>query len=643
MLFRSTTVLGKGRAPFQYLLLFVSAVSIPALALLNAGFDNQWIQFALLFISMIMLLCLLRAQSGAMNLENKPALMYILFVLWCAASFFWSSFRMKTLIELIYLLYYGLIFIIIGSLKKEYYKYLFSIIIANGALISAIGILLFSLKIQTRVESTMANANVFGIYSVMTFLLSWGFYLKYHRRIYILPAFIIACSIMLSGSRASLIILAVTLVIMLVCSEKGRRIKAFIHTSCMGVTSYAFIVFFRMLLLSGIKDPGTISMNVIGRTGTFTTSVVDRLKFWNVAFDIFKGKPIAGTGLGTFFTEYANHYNNIGLFARYVHNHYLQLLSETGIIGLLLFIIFLLVCFVPALKRLKQICETKSSIIIYGPVCLAFLMHIGMDFSFNFPAVTALFFTAAGALTGELNEMEVVEERKVKPWQLKPAFLLIPSALLLIVFFMTGLHLFCLNYYNVCAINEKNGNTDSAQNGYIMITKLYPINPVVYDRLSYVYYTKYVDTNDREYYFKAVQYAGYAVKKAPYEWIYREHLGDIQKAGDNTADAINTYRLAAKYSLYNLEPYIELILLYQQEGNTEELLKYADYAVELFKKRRQVDVYNVYDSDYMGSAASLFRISAMVYSLNCEGKKAAMCLDEYVKIIEQYPGIEESY
>ena len=90
---------------------------------------------------------------------------------------------------------------------------------------------------------------------------------------------------------------------------------------------------------------------------TLTTqneSIFIRLDLADAAFTLFQDHPITGTGLGTFLTELPQVINHRGLyFLQPVHNIYLLLLSEIGIIGIM-FTIILFYAIRKTLKLTKQ-------------------------------------------------------------------------------------------------------------------------------------------------------------------------------------------------------------------------------------------------------------------------------------------------
>ncbi len=115
----------------------------------------------------------------------------------------------------------------------------------------------------------------------------------------------------------------------------------------------------------------------IGRLiGTDTIDAV-RFKLYNQAIDAFKGNFLFGIGWDAFrytFMTFGNALN--------VHNIYIQLLCECGIIGFIAFVLFFLWNIVSAIKKLRRValtpdCDSKIRIILTFSVMyqVFFLMY----------------------------------------------------------------------------------------------------------------------------------------------------------------------------------------------------------------------------------------------------------------------------
>jgi putative inorganic carbon (hco3(-)) transporter len=126
-----------------------------------------------------------------------------------------------------------------------------------------------------------------------------------------------------------------------------------------------------------------------------------RLFLWKNTFNIFLHFPVTGTGAGTFkevFPMYRTFPTHLSFTE--AHNDYLQLLSETGILLVLILIAFLSSMF----RRLRKVTTHGfDRIVVIQIGCFCSILSLGLhsltDFSFQIPAVavagiiiTALFF-----------------------------------------------------------------------------------------------------------------------------------------------------------------------------------------------------------------------------------------------------------
>src|SRR5580765_713456 len=125
-----------------------------------------------------------------------------------------------------------------------------------------------------------------------------------------------------------------------------------------------------------------------------------RWLWWQESWKAWDAQPARGTGAGTFeLTHRILRKNNIVVTEP--HNVPLQFLSETGIVGLLLFLGFLataalgVVRAVRRLEGLEQAAATALSVL-----AAAYVLHSLVDFDWDFVAVSAPFFLTVGVLLG---------------------------------------------------------------------------------------------------------------------------------------------------------------------------------------------------------------------------------------------------
>ena len=130
------------------------------------------------------------------------------------------------------------------------------------------------------------------------------------------------------------------------------------------------------------------------------TSEGRRVEMLHDSLRIFHDHRVLGTGLGTLqevFPLYETFYD--GLVVNHSHNDYAEALAETGAIGGLCGLAFLVLLFWTAWKILSLEGDPRSFAYHAGALvaCLGLLVHAGVDFNFHIPS-NALIFLLQSAL-----------------------------------------------------------------------------------------------------------------------------------------------------------------------------------------------------------------------------------------------------
>ncbi len=132
-----------------------------------------------------------------------------------------------------------------------------------------------------------------------------------------------------------------------------------------------------------------------------------RLPIWKGTIGIIKDNPIFGTGLGTFNYIFPK-YQPVGIIAKhyaYAHSDFLELLSETGIIGFSLFVICGLWTAIYLFRRYSQRHDpwvTGLSICVFGSLASIFI-HSFTDFNLHIPANAVLLSVILALFVSILN------------------------------------------------------------------------------------------------------------------------------------------------------------------------------------------------------------------------------------------------
>lgn len=123
-----------------------------------------------------------------------------------------------------------------------------------------------------------------------------------------------------------------------------------------------------------------------------------RLGYWRVGWRMFRDHVLTGTGFGTFGALYPKYQTLEEGDVRAAHNDYLQILSETGIVGFVPFALFVGALLVALARGMRQGRTLEDALLRGGFLAgiAAFLIHCIVDFNLYNPALAMLFFTAAG-------------------------------------------------------------------------------------------------------------------------------------------------------------------------------------------------------------------------------------------------------
>jgi hypothetical protein len=125
----------------------------------------------------------------------------------------------------------------------------------------------------------------------------------------------------------------------------------------------------------------------------FTLSSNGRLAQWRVALHMFERKPLLGFGAGSYEQEWYIHRPGEWK-VRDAHNLYLQVMGESGIVGLLLLVAALVPPFVvfPRVRRREPL--AAGALAAYA----AFLAHSAVDWDWQLSGVTVSALLCGGAL-----------------------------------------------------------------------------------------------------------------------------------------------------------------------------------------------------------------------------------------------------
>lgn len=297
------------------------------------------------------------------NYLNIPILLYILV---CAVSSFLStnpsiSFKHLFSKTLEYFLFF---FIVVETIDKRILKNVLIVFVFSAGLLGVDGIFQYFTKwdflrhhipvIPMRINASFSTPNDFASYivTILPLVASLSF-LKFKRfwektAVTIVTAMLFICLIF-SATRS--VWLALLLVIPFTILLKHKRLTLLILLLI--IITLSFFPMLSEVSQDRIKNFFNINFNE-------TTSDMHRRFLWQIGLDMFKEKPLFGQGLGTFMynfekfkpPEYPRNWE-----ISYAHNCFLQIASETGITGLLTFILIITLIFFVSYKNIRRISQ----------------------------------------------------------------------------------------------------------------------------------------------------------------------------------------------------------------------------------------------------------------------------------------------
>jgi O-antigen ligase len=145
------------------------------------------------------------------------------------------------------------------------------------------------------------------------------------------------------------------------------------------------------------------------KTETFEHS---RGWIWKNSITMFQTNPVCGVGMGAFETAYPNYSrDNKGLSKKIdrAHNDYLQVLSDTGLIGGAIVLTFILMVLFVVGRSLRSREPFRAGLAIgCGGAIFSMMIHSGFDFNLQIPSTSLLFLVltaVSGNLAGDADKL----------------------------------------------------------------------------------------------------------------------------------------------------------------------------------------------------------------------------------------------
>ncbi|MEX1028536.1 MAG: O-antigen ligase family protein, partial [Paenibacillaceae bacterium] len=245
----------------------------------------------------------------------------------------------------------------------------------------------------------------------------------------------------------------------------------------------------------------------------------ERGTFYSDAWKLYKDYPIVGAGAGAWSTLYEQYQNN-PYTSRLAHSFIMQHLVETGILGviiLLAFIIIVLFQFITRLTAWRGTDQDDSDPRLpYFLFALPVLVHSMIDFDMSFVYLAAVLFLCLGAMTvGSRPVFNITKPTFLTRWnRIYPVTLAVLSLIMLIGAFQI---LRANNLHNKIISSAHNATSyQSLIDSFDQILKIRDANPYYTESKAQLLTQLYAQTNDELYYTENLDLLNDTLQSEPY-------------------------------------------------------------------------------------------------------------------------------
>ena len=393
--------------------------------------------------------------------------------------------------------------------------------------------------------------------------------------------------IVLLKSRAvllSVIVAAICFGTLYIARNLNCKVKR-ITVEIIGVIAvYAFLtVGLRWLAHNSV--PHTSEKSEVETKMTSTSSLVERCLLWDKTYRIADRHPIRGCGIG----NWQIHFPDASLDGLYradfwninftkPHNEYLGILAETGYLGLLLYVVFLVGLVVRAFFALSAAQERRN--FLYGAVVLSVFVGSCVNALFDFPNSRIEHLVWTAILMAILLQIITKDKQKTLGWGWSLGFALLTLMLVVIGGFrLNGER----NTYKMQQALNRNDWKEVKHCCSKAQSIFYTIDPV---GLPLHWYQGKAEKNLGQ--AQALESFRKAYRHAPY---CKENLNDLGLAeyhsAHDPAKAERHLKEAIRISPHYLYPYLNLAYQYLGEDEPQKALEVAD-RIDFDEHQREV-------------------------------------------------------
>jgi tetratricopeptide (TPR) repeat protein len=326
----------------------------------------------------------------------------------------------------------------------------------------------------------------------------------------------------------------------------------------------------------GLQDQSYLS--VLGRfkrLGLAESSIYARFVFFNDALKIIKNYWLVGAGGGGWNALY-HAFKSFDYYTSEIHNYYLQVLVESGIVGLS-FVLVLILLSVKNYLRMIKVSDREMYTTLLIAFC-AFLAHNFIDFNMSFFSFTLLFWFFIAFSYSEPN----LKTKTILKYRTIVQALNVILILFIIIFPISRI---TSEIYSKKILGHKEFNQVISSQKTLSI--LDPTNPIPHVNVARLYASLATAKKDISYYDFAIKELNKAISITKHDYgLYIMKANYLLKKGE-TKNALTEATKASKLQPFNIrlqedvsKVYYEGVQQYLNQKNYDEAKQTASLLVK---------------------------------------------------------------
>lgn len=310
-----------------------------------------------------------------------------------------------------------------------------------------------------------------------------------------------------------------------------------------------------------------------------TRNVWERLVFYRDGLKLFAERPLCGWGGGGWEALYYS-VRSFPYFTRSTHNFYLQILIEGGILGILIFGVFLYFLFRGLFVKLWKESSPLAGILL-ALLLLAFL-HGFVDVDFNLGAYQlAVWFFVACATQVFLGRKENASSLRIPP--------LLFTGVCLFFLVLSALYIPSERYRTLGDYAARQGDWTTATAFYEKALRFEPWDPDLRRALSAVLRERFLRERDPVLRKWSIEEGEKALRLAPQSAATLEHLGVLYAERGSFEEAFSLLRHAIEQNPFDAQPYLTFARVSKAVGEFLLARGEKEKAAEYLKRGLEVE------------------------------------------------------